>query len=154
MLQVRHLDIYVSILLIGFGGYVIYQGLDYGYVENSTPSGGFLPVWSGIGIVVFSAINLWRLARHHGLSVPAIDLEAIAYREIAKVLGASALMAGSILAAPYVGMTAAIFLLMLAIGALFGPRTTQFYAALTVLAIGMSALLYVTFHTLLGVPLI
>jgi hypothetical protein len=154
MLQVRHLDIYVSILLISLGGYVIYQGLDYGYVENSTPSGGFLPVWSGIGIVVFSAINLWRLARHHGLSVPAIDLEAIDYREIAKVLGASALMAGFIIAAPYVGMTAAIFILMLAIGALFGPRTRRFYIALTVLAVGMSALLYVTFHSLLGVPLI
>ncbi|GLK84082.1 tripartite tricarboxylate transporter TctB family protein [Ancylobacter defluvii] len=152
MLQVRHLDIYVSILLMGFGVYVTYQGLGYGYVERGTPSAGFFPVWVGVGLAVFSAINLFRTCRHHGLSIG--DIDAIAYPEIAKVLGASALMAGFIGLSFVIGMTPAIFVLMLAIGVLFGPRTIGFYAVLTVLALAMAILLHFTFSSLLGVPLI
>ncbi|MEZ0214311.1 MAG: tripartite tricarboxylate transporter TctB family protein [Xanthobacteraceae bacterium] len=154
MLHVRQLDIYVSIILISLGVYVTYEGLGYGYVERGTPSAGFFPFWVGIGLAVFSAINLYRTVRRHGLIRPDVAIDAIAYGEIGKVLGASAIMAAFIGLSLVVGMTPSIFLLMLAIGAVFGPRNIRFYLGLTALSLAMTAILYFTFAYLLGVPLL
>ncbi|UOK73541.1 tripartite tricarboxylate transporter TctB family protein [Ancylobacter polymorphus] len=154
MLQVRQLDIYVSIILVIFGGWIVFQGIGYGFAENGVPGGGFFPFWVGLGLVVCAAVNAYRAFHRDGATLADLGLTDIPYGEIGKVLGASALMAGFIVLAFAIGMTPAIFVLMLAIGAVFGPRNIRFYVVLTAIALVMTAILYFTFANLLGVPLI
>lgn len=154
MLQVRRLDIYVSVILVFFGAWIVYQGVGYGLAEGGVPGGGFFPFWVGLGLIVCASVNAYRAFHRDGATLAGLGLENIPYSEIGKVLGASALMAAFIVLAFAIGMTPAIFLLMLAIGAVFGPRNFRFYAVLTAIAVAMTVILYFTFANLLGVPLI
>lgn len=148
MIQARQLEYIVSIILIALGIYVAANGIKYGYLDAGTPGAGFFPFWIGTGMALLSGFNLFRNFSGR------LENESIPLREIGRVLLASAAMAGFILASESIGMLASIFLLMLAVGALFGPVNVRFYAILLAIAAAMTAFLYVVFGHLLNAPII
>lgn len=148
MIHARHLDVAVSALLVLCGGYIAYTGLSYGYLEEDSPAAGFFPFWIGLGLVVFSAVNLFNTARQAGL------LGTIAMSEILRVVCCSLAMVAFVWLSGVIGMAAASFLLMFAIGAIFGPRQPRFYALLAIVSAVMTAVIYLVFGILLAVPLL
>ncbi|MBD9528578.1 tripartite tricarboxylate transporter TctB family protein [Paracoccus sp. PAR01] len=148
MVKIRHADIAVSALLILFGAYVAYQGMGYGYIEEGNPSAGFFPFWIGLGILIFSGANLFNAVRRLEL------IETIGKAEIVRVALCTVAMIAFVWLSGLIGMIAAGFLLMLAIGAIFGPRNSRFYSILAVVSAAMTAILYVVFGSLLAVPLL
>ena len=148
MVQARHLDAAVSALLILCGGYISYVGLSYGYLEEGSPGAGFFPLWIGLGLMVFSAINLFKALRRAGL------LETIETAEILRVALCSLAMVVFVWLSSLIGMVAASFLVMVAIGAIFGPRQPRFYAFLAIVSSVMTAVLYLVFGVMLAVPLL
>jgi hypothetical protein len=81
-------------------------------------------------------------------------LATIETSEMIRVLLCSAAMAVFVWLAGMIGMMVSAFVLMLAIGVIFGRRTLGFYAVLAVVSIGMTAVLYFIFGILLAVPLL
>jgi len=148
MIKAQHLDLILSALLVAFGAYVAYQGIGYGYLDEATPGAGFFPFWIGIGLMLFSVINLVNQLRRAGL------LAGIDVGEMRRVGLTSLAMAGFVWLGGVIGMIAAAFLLMLAVGVVFGPRTRRFYISLVVLSAAMTAVLYGVFGVLLAVPLL
>ncbi len=148
MIKVRNLDIGVSALLIVFGAYVAYKGMVFGYVEAGAPGAGFFPLWIGLGLAIFSGVNLVKAIRRSGM------LATIDGREFVRVALCSVAMAGFVWLGGIIGMMVSAFLLMFGIGVIFGPRTRNFYVLLAVVSAGMTAVLYIVFGILLAVPLL
>jgi hypothetical protein len=148
MIQVRNLDIGASALLVVLGIYIAWQGISYGYVDADTPGAGFFPLWIGLGLALSAGINLVASIRRTGM------LATIETSEMIRVLLCSAAMAVFVWLAGMIGMMVSAFVLMLAIGVIFGRRTLGFYAVLAVVSIGMTAVLYFIFGILLAVPLL
>jgi len=148
MVHARHLDVAVSMLLFLAGAYISYVGGTYGYLEEGAPAAGFFPLWIGFGVMAFSAVNLFNALRRVGM-VRTIDTA-----EILRVVLCSLAMIAFVWLGGRIGMVTASYLLMLAIGAIFGPRTRTFYAFLAIVSAGMTAVLYVVFGILLSVPLL
>jgi hypothetical protein len=148
MIRTRTLDLAVSMFLTAFGIFIAYEGLSYGYLDKGSPGAGFFPVWIGVGLLGFAATNLVRESRRAG------TVEIIAGTEIAKVVLCTLAMIGFVALSPLIGMIAAGFILMFAIGAIFGPRKLGFYTLLAVICGVMTGALYVVFSVLLAVPLI
>lgn len=148
MIKAQHLDLILSALLVAFGAYVAYQGIGYGYLDEGTPGAGFFPFWIGIGLMLFSVINLVNQLRRAG------ELAGIDVGEMRRVGLTSLAMAGFVWLGSVIGMIAAAFLLMLAVGVVFGPRTRRFYISLVVFSVAMTAILYGVFGVLLAVPLL
>lgn len=148
MVRIRNVEIGVSALLILFGAYIAYGGLGFGYLEDSAPGAGFFPVWTGLGLVLCSGINLVKVVRRSDL------MSAIEGAELARVALATLALVGFVWLGGIIGMMPAAFLLMLAIGAIFGPRERRFYLGLVAVSAGMTAALYFIFGVMLAVPLL
>lgn len=146
MISSRFVDIVFSVLMALLGIYVAIAAAGLGYIANGAPAPGFFPIWIGLGMTALSVWNILRACR------AADRLPDIKRREVAYVLIASAMMAGCIGLAFVVGMLAAIFLLMLALGTLFGPRTAGFQVRLLILCLVMTGVVHVIFQRLLDVP--
>lgn len=148
MLQVRKLDIGVSALLVALGVYVAWQGGAYGYLEAGVPAAGFFPLCIGVGLAGFAAVNLVNALRR------AEVFSVIEAPELTRVAFCSLAMVAFVWLGGVIGMIASAFLLMFAIGAIFGPRTLGFYARLAIISAGMTAVLYFIFGIMLAVPLL
>lgn len=148
MIQARNLDIGVSALLVAVGAYVAWQGLSYGYLDAGIPGAGFFPLWIGFGLVASATVNLVKSLRR------ASVLAAIEGKEMLRIALCSLAMLVFVWLGDVIGMIAAAFLLMVAIGAIFGPATIRFYAVLAVVSAGMTAVLYFIFGIMLAVPLL
>ncbi len=150
MIQERNLDIIVSLLLICLGIYIIWSGLGYGYALDGVPEAGFFPLWMGIGLVGSCGVNLYRIHARRAIA----DGASIAASELGRAAGTLVLMAAFIGASFVIGMRVSLFLLMVSLGVLFGPREKRFYVAITVISLVVTGLLHWVFQNLLGVPLI
>jgi len=148
MVRIRNVDICVSALLTLFGAYITYQGLDYGYLDASVPGPGFFPLWIGLALMVSSAANLVRVLRRADL------LAGIETAEIVRVALSTVALAAFVWLGGVIGMIAAAFLLMLAIGFIFGPASTRFRIGLVAVSASMTAVLYCVFGIALAVPLL
>ncbi|MEO9340789.1 tripartite tricarboxylate transporter TctB family protein [Mesorhizobium sp. SB112] len=135
-----------SALIILLGGYIALTGVQLGYIHQGTPGPGFFPALVGIGLVALALWNIVRAARNRH------RLPDILRREAAYVVMASAATAVFVPSAYVTGMLPAILALMLAIGALFGPRDRRFYSILVILCLMMTGMIYLVFNVLLGVP--
>lgn len=148
MIQARNLDIGLSVLLVVLGAYIAWQGKSYGYIDAGTPGAGFFPLWIGLGLTLFAAVNLVRTVRRAGM------LAAIDGSEMLRIALCSLAMFAFVWLGGVIGMIAGAFLLMFAIGAIFGPRHWRFYTMLAVVSAGMTAVLYFIFGIMLAVPLL
>lgn len=148
MIKARSLDIGVSALLAAAGLYIAWQGTTYGYLDANVPDAGFFPVWIGLGLFAFSALNLFRVLRQTGL-LPVID-----GAELGRVLLCSLAIVVFALLSQFVGMIAAALFLIFAVGAVFGPRNRRFYVGLAAVSVVSTGVLYLVFGVLLAVPLL
>jgi hypothetical protein len=148
MIKARSLDIGVSALLALAGVYIAWQGMTYGYLDANVPDAGFFPVWIGLGLFVFSAINLFRLIRQSG------QFAVIDRAELGRVLLCSLAIAIFAVLSQFVGTIAAALFLIFAVGAVFGPRNRRFYVGLAAVSVVSTAVLYLIFGVLLSVPLL
>ena len=148
MIKARSLDIGVSALLAAAGLYIAWQGMTYGYLDANVPDAGFFPAWIGLGMFVFSAINLFRVLRHTSL------FAVIDGAELGRVLLCSLAIAIFAVLSQVVGMIAAALFLIFVVGAVFGPRDRRFYVGLAAVSVVSTGLLYLIFGVLLAVPLL
>lgn len=146
MISSRFVDIVFSTLMALLGIHVAVTASGLGYIANGAPAPGFFPTWIGLGM---TALSIWNILRVWRASDRLPDIER---REVAYVLIASAMMAGFIGLAFVIGMLAGVFLLMLGLGTLFGPRTLGFQIRLLMLSLAMTGIVHVIFQRLLDVP--
>lgn len=148
MVRIRNVDLCVSALLTLFGAYITYEGLHYGYFDAGAPGPGFFPLWIGLALMLSSAANLVRVARRADL------LAEIGTAEIVRVALSTVALAGFVWLGGLIGMIAAAFPLMIAIGLIFGPATRGFRLGLVAVSAGMTIVLYLVFGVALAVPLL
>ncbi|WP_158541709.1 tripartite tricarboxylate transporter TctB family protein [Pelagibacterium lacus] len=148
MIILRYVDLAVSLLLVAFGIYIVTQGLAFGYSDRSGVGAGFFPIWIGGGIAALSAVNFLKVVRNN------LHLGTIEISEVVRVVFTSAAMLGFIYLSHHVGMIASILVLMLAIGAIYGPRSKVFYLWLLPICGVTTLFLYLIFRVLLGALLI
>lgn len=146
MISSRLLDMAFSVAMALLGLYIAGTALGLGTMTKNAPAPGFFPLGIGLGMTVLSAWNILRALRASGR---LLDIER---GEAARVLLASAMMLAFIGLAYLTGMLAAIFMLMMGVGALFGPRSAGFRLRLLVLSLAMTGVIHLIFQRLLDVP--
>jgi putative tricarboxylic transport membrane protein len=148
VIPLRSFDLGLSVLLTLLGLYIVWQGLDYGYQDVAVPAAGFFPFWIGGGLALFSGLNFIRNIRHSGL------LGAVDWKEIVQVGLVSLTLGGFVILSSIIGMIAAAFLLMIAVGMVFGARDNSSLLAVSAIAVGMAGILYLVFGVVLAIPLL
>ncbi len=148
-MSIRHLDQIVALFLTGFGAYLIWAGLQYGFMQETTPGAGFFPLLSGGGLIVLSIINLTRSI----LGAEKLQ-EDMSRRDVAKFAAIVVAMLAFVVITPLLGITIATMLLMLAIGFTIRPSLERSY----LVRLGLTCVLipiacFGIFGTLLRVPL-
>ena len=149
IMSIRHLDQIVALFLMGFGAYLIWTGLQYGFMQGTTPGAGFFPLVSGGGLIVLSILNLARSV----LGTEELQ-ENMSRRDVAKFAAIVVAMLAFVAITPLLGITIAAMLLMLAIGFTIRPSLERSY----LVRLGMICVLtpiacFGIFGTLLRVPL-
>ncbi len=115
-MSITRVDQIFALFLILFGFYLIWSGLDYGYMSGTTPGAGFFPVLIGGAISVLSAFNLYRaLAGKEKLS------DGVAGRDIVKIALICIALAAVVLVAPFIGLTLSVMAFMLVSGFIIRP---------------------------------
>ena len=147
-MMIHALDRFVAGFLVLFGAYLVWTGLDFGFMQGTTPGAGYFPVIAGGLLIVLSLANLARSLA--GLE----ELQSRMVRgDVIKFLGISAAMVVFVVITPPLGMTLATILLMLAIGFIIRPTLERGFLVRLVLTsvITPLACLFI-FGTLLRVP--
>ncbi|MBH0239604.1 tripartite tricarboxylate transporter TctB family protein [Methylobrevis albus] len=147
-MTIHTLDKAVAGLLILFGGWLIWTGLDYGIMQGTTPGAGLFPLIMGIAIVVLSAINLFRAVTNlETLSA------GMSRREIIKAAGVVVVLIVSLLLIPVLGMTLATLGAMVVIGLLLRTDPSRaFLVRLAAVSLLTPIICWWLFDGLLGVP--
>jgi len=131
-MTIRRLDQFVALFLAFFGVYLVWAGLQYGFMQGTTPGAGFFPVLMGIGITALSIVNFWR---------SAVDLEQIkasmTRSEVMKFAGIVVAMVIFVGLCDPLGITIATMLLMAAIGLIIRPSLDRAF----LLRLALSSLL-------------
>jgi len=148
-MSIRHLDQIVALFLTVFGVYLIWTGLQYGFMQGTTPGAGFFPALSGGGLIVLSILNLARSI----LGAEKLP-EDMSRRDVAKFAAIAVAMLVFVVITPLLGITIATMLLMLAIGLTIRPVFERSY----LVRLGLTSVLipiacFGIFGTLLRVPL-
>ena len=148
-MSIRHLDQIVALFLTVFGVYLIWTGLQYGFMQGTTPGAGFFPALSGGGLIVLSILNLARSI----LGAEKLP-EDMSRRDVAKFAAIAVAMLVFVVITPFLGITIATMLLMLAIGLTIRPVFERSY----LVRLGLTSVLipiacFGIFGTLLRVPL-
>ena len=81
-MQVKHLDVTVSVLFLVFGIWVAFQGVEYGVTSDRGPGSGTFPLIAGVLIVVFAFLGLVR-----DLLKGMADNGGITLKDLAKIAG-------------------------------------------------------------------
>lgn len=148
-MTIHRLDQLVALFLTFFGGYLVWAGLQYGFMQGTTPGAGFFPVLMGGALVVLSLINLARsLIGRENLK------EEMTRGEVMKAAAIIAALLVFVLITQPLGITLATMLLMLAIGLIIKPSLERSF----LLRLGLTAMLFpiacrLVFGNLLHVPL-
>lgn len=147
-MSITRLDQIFALVLILFGFYVIWSGLDFGYMNGTTPGAGFFPVLIGGAISALSAFNLYRaLAGSEKLS------GGIAGRDIVRIALICLAIALVIAATPMIGLTLSVMALMLATGFIIRPSLAPgFLLKLVPIAIAFPLFLRLAFGVWLRIP--
>ncbi|CCV05985.1 membrane hypothetical protein [Mesorhizobium metallidurans STM 2683] len=147
-MSVQQLDQAVAALLIIFGLWLVYTGMNYGVMQGTTPGAGLFPIIIGSSIVLFSAINLYRAL--DGLEKLG---SGISGREAAKAGVVIVALLIALWLIPYLGMMIATMLAMAAIGlALRTEPGPIFFVKLAAVSVITPIILLLLFQNLLGVP--
>lgn len=148
-MNIRLLDQAVALGLAGLGGTLIWSGFGYGFMQGTTPGAGFFPVLMGIVLLVLSLINFGR-------SVIGVErLKADMTRpQVLKFVAIVVAMLVFVLLTPWIGMTIAAMLLMLAIAFIIRPSLERGYLIRLVLTALITPIVCkLVFGQLLHVPI-
>lgn len=148
-MNIRRLDQIVAFLLTGFGIYLVWAGLQYGFMQGTTPGTGFFPALMGGAIALLSLVNLIR---------SLINLEKLksdmGLRDIVKFCGIVVAMLVFVLVTPWLGMTVAAMALMIAVSFIIKPsRERKYLLRLATIAVIVPIVCNLLFGHLLSVPI-
>jgi len=148
-MTVHRLDQFVALFLMLFGIYLVWSGIDFGFMDGTTPGPGYFPAIAGAVLAVLSTVNLVRSLA--GLE----DLKAAMLRsELVKFVIITMAMLIFVVVTPYTGITIATMFLMFAIGLIIQPSFERsFLIRLGLTSVLCSLACYLVFGTLLRVPL-
>nr|WP_163500522.1 tripartite tricarboxylate transporter TctB family protein [Halomonas socia] len=119
----RSIDVIFATATMVLGIYIVYGAIGYGYETRGSPGAGFFPFWTGIGIIVLSAVNVLRGLR--GIEIFSDNFDSIG---LFKTAGIAVAIVVFILIAPYFGMLLASGFLVIAIGYIIQPKMRATYA--------------------------
>lgn len=148
-MTIHALDKLVAALLILFGLWLVYTGFGYGVMQGTTPGAGLFPIIMGTAIAILSTVNLARALA--GIEVlPA----GMSRRELIKAAGVILALIVAILLTPFIGMTIAVMLAMVAIGLILRPELQPaFLIRLGLVSILSPIACFLLFDWLLGIPI-
>ena len=148
-MSITRVDQLFAVFLIVFGCYIVWSGLDYGYMNGTTPGAGFFPVLIGGAIAILSVVNLVRGLRGTETLSGGVGME-----DIVKIALISASLACLIVVTPYLGLTFSVMAFMLVAGFIIRPTLApQFLLRLVPVAVLFPLLLRVAFGIWLRIPL-
>jgi putative tricarboxylic transport membrane protein len=148
-MSVQRLDLLVAALLIIFGLWLIYTGIGYGVMQDTTPGAGLFPIIIGSSIALLSAINFYRALGGVEKLGPGIS-----GREAAKAAVVITALLIAVWLIAYLGMMIATMLAMAAIGlALRSEPGPVFFVKLAAASVITPIILLLLFQNLLGVPI-
>ena len=144
----NRLDQLFAVFLIGFGGYIVSTGFDYGYMRDTTPGPGYFPILIGAAIIVLSIVNLARsLMRIEDVK------DTMSRIDILKAGMLTGLLAGVVLLTPVIGLMLSTMLFMLAAASVIRPSFGRSFLVRTVpICILVPIILTYMFTALLRVP--
>jgi putative tricarboxylic transport membrane protein len=141
--------IFAALLLL-FGVYLIYSGLQLGYLQRNVPGPGFFPFWCGLVVAVLSAVNLARCS--FGLELHQANVNAAA---LAPILGLSATLATYLLVTPWLGMLLPLPAMALIAAFAIEPRMDRrMFAKVVVTAAALPLVCFAVFRWFLRIPII
>lgn len=144
----NRLDQLFAAFLIAFGGYMVWTGLDYGYMRGTTPGAGYFPVLIGIAIIALSIVNLVRSL------IGAENLkDTMARIDIIKTGALTSALIAVVLLTPLLGLMLSIGLFMLAAAFVIRPSLERkFLVRLIPTCILVPIILNFMFTTFLRIP--
>lgn len=144
----NRLDQLFAVFLIGFGGYIVWTGLDYGYMRGTTPGPGYFPVLTGIAISALSIVNLVR-----SLTGAEKLKDTMKKIEVIKTAILTAALIAVILLTPVLGLMLALTLFMFTAAFVIRPSLDQkFLIRLIPTCILVPIILNFMFTTFLRIP--
>jgi putative tricarboxylic transport membrane protein len=142
-----HSNLIAAGILAAFGGYVVYTGSRLSYVAEVGPGPGFFPLWIGIGLMLFSAYQMFTAyAAARGRADPGKSI----WSDSARALGAWCGLALAIALFRWFGF--ALSLVLLTVFLLVALERRPAPLALVV-GIALAAAFHLTFVIALGVSL-
>ena len=137
-----------GLLLLGL--YIIRNALEYGYMRETTPGPGFFPFWVGLGLAIFSAINLVRSLI--GAEVVDSLFDAAGFYKALAILASIVVF---ILATPFIGLLTGTALLIPVVAFVIRRRwTARFAATILTITVVFPIVCHLLFAEYLQVPLI
>lgn len=141
-------DLVAALVLGGFGAFVIYGASTLPYVSEFGPGPGFLPLWIGIGTVLFSVLLfVASISTRQSLSE---EKSEFAWIEMARALGGWGALVVTIALLPFSGFTLGFGLFTAFLILVLYRRSP--WIALSV-ALGLAAGFHLVFVFALGVSL-
>ncbi|MDH2329022.1 tripartite tricarboxylate transporter TctB family protein [Cereibacter sp. SYSU M97828] len=147
-MTLRTFDALAAAFLVLFGGYLVVTGIGYGVMSGTTPGSGLFPLAMGMVIGALSVVNLWRaLTGREDLG------EGMPRAELLRAAAVVAVLAGFVVAIPFMGMTIAAALMMLGIGLILAERRDgRMLARLVAVSVVVPAASLLVFDRVLNVP--
>ena len=144
------IDRLFAIALLFLGLYIVWNAVEYGYMRGTTPGPGFFPLWVGLGLAVFSAVNIVRNLT--GAERLESTFEAAG---LYKALAVFVAIAVFIVLTPVMGMLTGTALLIPVIAFIIRPRwTLTFAATIGAIAVVFPIACHYLFAVYLQVPLV
>jgi len=138
-----------SVFLIVFGCFIVWTGMSYGFMRDTTPGPGYFPILVVCLVVSLSVVNLTR-----SLIGSEVLKDSMNRSEISKIAIITISLVAVVFATPYTGLVIAVSLLMLIVGFTINPSLDRkFLLRLLPTCLIFPVFLKVAFGKFLGVPI-
>lgn len=150
-MSLKILDICFAFLILLLGVYIVQTSLGYGYLFRNVPGPGYFPFWTGVLLIAFSVVNIFRC-----FLINEFSGKKIGGSELIQVI----LLLFSVVAFIYLstrfGMMLSTFIFILLTGYILNYQLwpVKFFAKIIIIAIATTLIITFIFRNLLSVPIL
>ena len=149
-MSLKVLDIVFALCLVALGSYIIIESLSYGYIFRNVPGPGYFPFWTGVILVSFSLINLFR-----GIRQTEFVSQFIGKNEIIQVVMILLCIMGYIFISQKIGMIYSTIIFIITCGLIlkYDYFPVRFLIKISLVSFATTVITVYIFRNLLSVPI-
>lgn len=150
-MSLKILDICFAFLILLLGVYIVQTSLSYGYLFRNVPGPGYFPFWTGVLLITFSVVNIFRC-----FLINEFSGKKIGGSELIQVVLLLLSVVSFIYLSTRFGMMLSTFIFILITGYILNYQIwpIKFIAKIIIIAIATTLITTFIFRNLLSVPIL